>query len=90
MSFGFSRKTCLHLNMIEWLVTATISAVGAIAGTYIAGLLIYQSQFSLTYQPDFTWLLATLVVILTTMTCLGVFASRHSLQSSVRELMAEN
>lgn len=90
MSFGFSRKTCLYLNIIEWLVTATITAVGAIAGTYIAGLLIYQSQFSLTYQPDFTWLLATLMVILTTITCLGVFASRHSLQSSVRELMAEN
>ena len=90
MSFGFSRATCLKLNVIEWLVTASITAVGAIAGTYIAGLLIYQSQFSLTYQPDFTWLIATLVIILTSITGLGVFASRHSLQSSVRELMAEN
>ena len=33
MSFGFSRKTCLHLNMIEWLATATISTAGAVLGT---------------------------------------------------------
>lgn len=89
MSFGFSRAMCLKLNVIEWLVTAAITAVGAILGTYIGGLLIYQSQFSLTYQPNFTWLLLTLVTILTTITALGVFASRKNLHSSVRELMAD-
>lgn len=88
LSFGFNRTTCLKLNIIEWLVTAAITALGAILGTYIAGLLIYQSQFSLTYQPDFTWLLLTLTVILTLITALGVYASRSSLRSSVRELLA--
>ena len=88
MSFGFSRQTCLKLNIIEWLVTALITAVGAISGTYIAGLLIYQSQFSLTYQPNFIWLAFTLFIILTIITSLGVYASRNSLRSSVRELMA--
>ncbi|WDD96750.1 ABC transporter permease [Thalassomonas actiniarum] len=89
MSFGFSKTTCLHLNVIEWLVTALITATGAIAGTYIAGLLIYQSQFSLTYQPNFIWLLAALSAILLLVAALGVYASRRNLQSSVRQLMAE-
>lgn len=89
MSFGFSKKTCLHLNMIEWLVTGSIAAIGAIMGTWIAGLLIYQSQFSMTYQPDFMWLLGTLSVILLAVSALGVTASKNSLSSSIRELMAE-
>jgi len=89
MSFGFSRKTCLQLNVIEWLVTASITAVGAILGTYIAGLLIYQSQFSLTYKPDFIWLAGTLTIILTLVTTLGIYASRSSLNSSVKQLMSD-
>lgn len=88
MSFGFSRKTCLQLNIIEWLVTAIITAVGSISGTYIAGLLIYKSQFSLTYQPNFMWLVFTLIVILTVITTLGVYASNRSLRSSIRALLA--
>ena len=90
MSFGFSKKTCFHLNVIEWLVTAGITAGGAIAGTYIAGLLIYQSQFSLTYQPDFIAILGALSAILLLVCGLGVYASRRNLQSSVRQLMSES
>ena len=90
MSFGFSRATCLKLNIIEWSVTAIITAFGAIAGTYIAGLLIYQSQFSLTYQPNFTWLTLTLLIILSAITGLGVYASRNSLKSSVSALFANS
>ena len=90
MSFGFSRSTCLKLNVIEWFVTALISAVGAIVGTYLAGQLIYQSQFSLTYQPNVTWLLLTLFSILTVMTALGVYGSRKSLNSSVRALLVSH
>jgi len=87
MSFGFLKKTCLQLNIIEWLITALIIATGAIAGTYITGMLIYQSQFSLSYQPNLFMLLITLTMILSTVTLLGVFASRHSLKSSVKQLM---
>ncbi|WP_440876563.1 ABC transporter permease [Thalassotalea sp. PLHSN55] len=90
LSFGFARSTCLKLNLIEWLVTAVITAIGAIAGTYIAGLLIYQSQFSLNYQPDFIWLAITLISILSFVTLIGVYASRKSLNSSVRHLLASN
>jgi len=89
MSFGFSKQTCLHLNLIEWIVTGVIAAIGAIGGTYIAGMLIYKSQFSLTYQPDFVWLFGTLVVILGAVALLGLAASKNSLNSSIRELMAE-
>jgi len=89
MSFGFNKATCLKLNIIEWLITAAIAAVGAIFGTYLAGLLIYQSQFSLNYQPDFIWLLVTLLIILSSVISLGIFASKKSLNSSIRQLMAE-
>lgn len=89
MSFGFLKSTCLQLNIIEWLITALIIAIGAIAGTYITGLLIYQSQFSLSYQPDLFILFITLATILTTVTLVGVYASRHSLKSSVKQLMAD-
>ena len=89
MSFGFTRSTCLKLNIIEWLVTASITAIGAILGTYFTGLLIYQSQFSLNYQPDFVWLIATLATILFLVTGLGIYASRSNLQSSVKQLMAD-
>ncbi|WNC67711.1 FtsX-like permease family protein [Thalassotalea nanhaiensis] len=89
MSFGFLKKTCLQLNIIEWLITALIIATGAIVGTYITGMLIYQSQFSLTYQPNLFILFITLAIILSTVTLLGVYASRHSLKSSVKQLMAD-
>ncbi|MFT5755816.1 MAG: putative ABC transport system permease protein [Alteromonadaceae bacterium] len=89
MSFGFLKKTCLQLNIIEWLITALIIATGAIAGTYLTGMLIYQSQFSLPYQPNFLILFITLTIILSTVTLLGIYASRHSLKSSVKQLMAD-
>jgi len=88
MSFGFNKLTCLKLNIIEWLITALIAGVGAIVGTYLAGEMIYQSQFSLSYQPDFSWLLITLFIILVSVISLGVVASKKSLQSSIRQLMA--
>jgi len=89
MSFGFLKKTCLQLNIIEWLITALIIATGAIAGTYITGMLIYQSQFSLSYQPNYFILFITLAIILSTVTMLGIYASRNSLKSSVKQLMAD-
>ncbi|WP_100642932.1 ABC transporter permease [Alteromonas facilis] len=89
MSFGLSRKTCYYLNVIEWLVTGGIAGVGAIIGTWIAGSMIYQSQFSLHYQPDFIWLVSTLALILLAVLSLGLVASRSSLKTSIRALMAE-
>ena len=89
LSFGLSHKVCLTLNLIEWLTTALITAGGAILGTYFAGLLIYQSQFSLVYQPDFIWLGGVFVLVIASITTLGVLASKQSLKSSVRQLMAE-
>ncbi|XOV80385.1 MAG: ABC transporter permease [Aestuariibacter sp.] len=90
MSFGFSSGTCLKLNIIEWLVTGAIAASGAIIATWVAGTLIYQSQFSLTYTPDFAWLLATMTIILAVVTTIGIYASKTSLSGSIRDLMAES
>jgi predicted lysophospholipase L1 biosynthesis ABC-type transport system permease subunit len=89
LSFGFTRKTCLKLNVIEWLVTALITATGALLGTYLAGQLIYKSQFSLNYVPDFVWLGMTLICILFVITGMGVYMSRKHLNSSIRSLLAE-
>ncbi|WP_088329108.1 FtsX-like permease family protein [Lacimicrobium sp. SS2-24] len=89
MSFGLSRGTCLRVNGIEWLTTALIAAAGAIMGTWVAGLLIYQSQFSMNYQPDVPWLLTTLAIIVLVVMALGLIASRTSLNSSIRDLMQE-
>lgn len=89
LSFGFSRKTCLQLTCLEWLITGGIAAGGAIFGTWLAGWLIYQSQFSMTWQPDFLWLALTLLTISAAVVVLGVLASKHSLNSSVRELMTD-
>ncbi|WP_394202918.1 ABC transporter permease [Shewanella waksmanii] len=86
LSFGFDRKTCQRLTLIEWLVTAIIAALGAIAGTSIAGQLIYQSQFSLHYQPNWWWLLSTISVIITLVTLIGLHASKRSLSADIRTL----
>jgi len=90
LSFGFTHKTCVKLNLIEWTVTACIAASGAILGTYIAGLLIYQSQFSLTYNPSIIWLISTLMIIGVSVTALGTFASKSHLKSSIKQLMADH
>lgn len=89
LSFGFSRKTTLQLNVIEWIVTGAIDASGAILSTYLAGLMIYKSQFSLTYQPNFVWLAATVTIILLAVVAIGFQASKQSLSSSIRGLLAE-
>ncbi|MCC2605682.1 permease [Planctobacterium marinum] len=89
LSFGFSRKTCLQLTFLEWLITGIIAASGAIFGTWLAGWLIYQSQFSMTWQPDFLWLGLTLLIITGSVVVVGLLASKHSLSSSVRELMTD-
>ena len=89
MSFGFNQATCFKLNVIEWLTTGLVAALGAIVGTYVGGLMIYQSQFSLTYSPNVIWLIFTLSVIMAVVTFIGIAASRGSLTSSVRELLKE-
>ena len=89
MSFGLPKRTCLHINLIEWAITGGIAASGAMFGTWLAGVLIYQSQFSLPYSPDFIWLGGTLLVIMAIVILIGHLASRNSLSSSIRELLAE-
>lgn len=89
LSFGLSKATCLKLNLLEWLITGAIAGSGAIAATWLAGSLIYQSQFALPYQPNFVWLLATLLILLSLVTALGFAVSKHSLRASVRQLMLE-
>ena len=89
MSFGLNRKTCLQLNLIEWLFTAACAAIGAVFTTYLAGMLIYQSQFSLVYSPNFAVLGSTVAIILCCVTLLGIMASKNSLAHSIRKLFTD-
>ncbi len=89
LSFGLSKSTCSQLNLLEWLITGGIAGCGAIVGTWLAGSVIYQSQFSLSYQPDIVWLSTTLTLLLSLVTALGFGVSYRSLRASVRQLMEE-
>ena len=89
LSFGLSKQDCLRLSLYEWVFTALIAAIGAIVGTWLAGTLIYQSQFSMVYRPDFNWLLVSLVTSLGLISGFGLLVNRASLQTSVRSLLQE-
>jgi len=87
MSMGLRSGDCLRLNFYDWGVTALIAAAGAIAGTWSAGLLIYQAQFNLTYKPDILWVTGIISVMVVTVCLVGYLACRKSLAVSVRDLM---
>lgn len=88
MSMGLRETDCLKLNLYDWGVTALIAAAGAVAGTWSAGLLIYQAQFNLTYNPDILWVAAMAIAMVATVCFVGYLACRQSLKVSVRDLMA--
>lgn len=87
ISMGLKDKDCLRLNFYEWGLTALIAAAGAIAGTWIAGLLIYQAQFNLTYNPNLIWVAAMVVAMVAAVCLVGYVACRQSLKVSVRDLL---
>jgi predicted lysophospholipase L1 biosynthesis ABC-type transport system permease subunit len=87
MSMGLRETDCLKLNFYDWGVTALIAAMGAVAGTWSAGLLIYQAQFNLTYNPDILWVAAIVFAMVATVCLVGYLACRQSLKVSVRNLM---
>ena len=88
-SLGLPSGLGLRLVISEWLFTGVIAAGGAIVGTWVAGQLIYSSQFSLVYQPDYLWTFITLTSTCLLLCVVGIYFSRGSLKASVRDLMAE-
>lgn len=88
MSMGLSNADCLRLNFYDWGLTALIAAAGAVAGTWSAGLLIYQAQFNLAYNPDLVWVAAMVAAMVAAVCLVGYAACRHSLKVSVRDLLA--
>ncbi len=87
MSFGVTNNQCMRLYLYEWLITAFIAAVGAMSGTWIAGQLIYQSQFSLHYEPDFWWMIGVLIVLLITVCGVGMQSCKQGLAISIKDLL---
>ena len=88
MSMGLKERDCLRLNFYDWGLTALIAAAGAVAGTWIAGLLIYQAQFNLTYNPDALWVAGMVVAMVAAVCLVGYIACRQSLRVSVRDLLS--
>jgi len=89
LSMGLDKANCVRLALYEWLITALIASSGAIGGTWVAGHLIYQSQFSMTYRPDALWIGVTLVISSILVCVLGLFFCRKSLNVSILKLLAE-
>lgn len=87
MSMGLRQKDCLQLNFYDWGVTALIAAVGAIAGTWGAGLMIYETQFGLTYNPDILWVAGATAIMVIVVCFVGYVACRDSLKLSLRDLL---
>lgn len=88
MSMGLREKDCLHLNFYDWGATALIAATGAIAGTWVAGGLIYKEQFGLTYSPDILWVIGTVTTMVLAICIVGYLACRSTLKVSVRDLLS--
>lgn len=88
MSMGLRQRDCLRLNFYDWGVTALIAAAGAVAGTWVAGLLIYRSQFRLGYNPDLPWVAGMVLAMVAAVCLVGFIACRQSLKVSVRDLLA--
>jgi predicted lysophospholipase L1 biosynthesis ABC-type transport system permease subunit len=76
------------LNFYDWGVTALIAATGAVVGTWCAGLLIYRSQFKLSYNPDTLWVAGMVAAMVAAVCLVGYLACRQSLKVSVRDLLA--
>lgn len=90
LSFGHSKMDCVKLSALDWFLTGVITVVGAIGGTLIIGNLIYKSQFSMTYQPNFVWLFGVLFITISFITIAGLLLNRESLNMSVRQLLLED
>ena len=87
LSFGQSKANCVRLALYEWLITGFIAGGGAVLGTVLMGVLVFETQFKLPYHPDWLWLVATMVVVIAVMSAFGLFGSRASLQSSPKTLL---
>ncbi len=88
MSMGLRNADCLRLNFYDWSVTALIAATGAVAGTWIAGTLIYQAQFGLVYNPNLVWVAGMVCAMVATVCIVGYMVCRQSLRVTVRDLLA--
>lgn len=90
LSMGLSQTDCLKMSLYEWVLTAGIAAIGAIAGTWLMGRLIYAEQLSMTYKPDMVLYSLTLLGVIGGVTVLGLYFCRHAMRVSIRQQLNEN
>ncbi|GHF24193.1 sugar ABC transporter permease [Kordiimonas sediminis] len=90
LSMGLTREDCLKVTAYEWLLTALVSAGGAVFGTWIMGTLIYSDQLSMTYDPDLRLYSVVIIAFSVCLLVTGLWISRRSMEISVREQLREN
>lgn len=88
MSFGLDKTHCFQIQTIEWFVTGLIASVGAIAGTWLAGQLIYDSQFGITYQPNYLLYLSLLTGVIILILFVGFVFTKRTLSTSIKDLIS--
>ncbi|WND01768.1 hypothetical protein QGN29_09400 [Temperatibacter marinus] len=89
LSMGMTKATCLKMTIYEWVLTASIASFGAVIGTWGMGVLIYEDQFALAYEPNFVLYAAVMAVVLIAVTLLGVYFTRAAMNISIRQILNE-
>lgn len=62
-TMGFDRRDVARLSLSEWSLTGALAAFGAIGGAWLAGMLIFESQFGLPFRFSPIWVAGTLAVM---------------------------
>jgi putative ABC transport system permease protein len=87
LSFGLTKTDCIKVICLEWMLTAVIVTTGAVFASWLALTLVYQIQFSITYQTDFFTLVTLLIENVFGLTIIGLTLSYASLQVSTLDLL---
>lgn len=88
-SFGLKSADCEGLARYEWSLTGMLAATGAVLGTCVTGLLVYQSEFGMAYDADWSWLLSAAVLVTISVTLLGTLGTRGHREAGIRALLVD-
>lgn len=87
LTMGFERRDLTKLGLLEWSLTGALTACGAIGGTWIAGMLIFESQFGMPFHLDATWVAGTIAAIASVLIAFTFAASRIRGDASIMALV---
>ncbi|WP_299329099.1 FtsX-like permease family protein [Parasphingopyxis sp.] len=86
-TMGFDRRDVARLSLSEWSLTGALAAFGAIGGAWLAGTLIFESQFGLPFRFSPLWVAGTLAAIALMLFIFMALAGSFSRRGSIQELL---